>query len=72
MQNWIKCSERKPQTGGRYLVASTYGVVMAYFDDEWSGRFQDAGTNNDEGMEDFEGNVFWVTHWQPLPEPPQE
>lgn len=36
------------------------------------GRFQDAGTNNDEGMEDWDGNVFHVTHWMPLPPPPTE
>lgn len=45
---------------------------MAYFSVSWSGKFQDAGTNNDEGMEDWDGNVFHVTHWMPLPEPPED
>lgn len=72
MMEWIKCSERKPDADGRFLVSSTYGIVMAYFSVSWSGKFQDAGTNNDEGMEDWDGNVFHVTHWMPLPPPPTE
>lgn len=69
---WIKKSDSRPDIKGRYLVASSFGVVTAWYDPEWSNKFQDCDTNCDEGMEDFDDNVFFVTHWQPLPEPPTE
>ncbi|KFC13149.1 hypothetical protein GTGU_00145 [Trabulsiella guamensis ATCC 49490] len=69
---WVKCSERMPEKDGKYLVASSFGIVTAWFDPAWSNKFQDCDTNCDEGMEDFEGKIFIVTHWQPLPAAPQQ
>ena len=70
--SWTKCSERMPEKDGKYLVASSFGIVTAWFDPAWSNKFQDCDTNCDEGMEDFEGKVFRVTHWQSLPAAPKE
>ncbi|WP_414976676.1 DUF551 domain-containing protein [Citrobacter freundii] len=61
-----------PEKYGKYLVASSFGIVTAWFDPAWSNKFQDCDTNCDEGMEDFEGKIFSVTHWQPLPAIPQQ
>ncbi|HAI2874955.1 TPA: DUF551 domain-containing protein [Escherichia coli] len=70
--SWTKCSERMPEKDGKYLVASSFGIVTAWFDPAWSNKFQDCDTNCDEGMEDFEGKVFRVTHWQSLPAAPKQ
>ena len=72
LNGWIKCSERMPEKDGKYLVASSFGIVTAWFDPAWSNKFQDCDTNCDEGMEDFEGKIFRVTHWQSLPAAPQQ
>lgn len=69
---WIKKSDSRPDIKGRYLVASSFGVVTAWYDPDWSNKFQDCDTNCDEGMSDFDDNIFFVTHWMPLPEPPPE
>lgn len=66
---WIKCSDRKPSSDGKYLTHGSYGVGTSWYHNPWGGRwlFQDCDTNNDEGMDDF-----YVTHWMPLPPPPTE
>lgn len=67
---WIEYSDHKPKQDGKYIVASTYGIVIAYFSTSRRGCFQDVGTNNDEGMKDWDGRVFAVTHWMHLPQMP--
>lgn len=67
---WINRLDKMPDIEGKYLAASSYGIVTAWFTPSWSNKFQDCESNNDEGMEDFDGRVFSVTHWMPLPEPP--
>ncbi|HGY5040852.1 MULTISPECIES: DUF551 domain-containing protein [Klebsiella] len=69
---WRKVIDGRPEIKGKYLVYSSYGICTAWFDPEWSNKFQDCDSNNDEGMEDFDGNVFSVSHWRLLPEPPTE
>ena len=73
MSEWISKFDRKPESKGIYLCASTYGVRCAFFDPEWSSKFQDCATNNDEGMGGYSDDEpkYWVTHWMPLPEPPE-
>ncbi|EBX9284913.1 DUF551 domain-containing protein [Salmonella enterica subsp. enterica serovar Brunei] len=72
IMEWIKKEDSRPDIKGRYLVSSSFGVVTAWYDPEWSNKFQDCDTNCDEGMSDFDDNVFFVTHWMPLPAPPEE
>ncbi|EDQ9665940.1 TPA: DUF551 domain-containing protein [Salmonella enterica] len=72
---WISCSERMPDReyvlagdfSGTHYLASTpnvqVGIYADWFDDEkpcW-----DDGDGNDLHLKE-------VTHWMPLPEPPQE
>ena len=67
VQKWIPCSERLPEKAGEYLV--TYHPC--FWDDvEWSKRCV--------GIDTFRGKSTWakkkyqrVTHWMPLPEPPE-
>lgn len=74
MSDWIKKSEELPSKKGAYLVFSTYGVRCAFFDPEWSKKFQDCATNNDEGMSDWEDDspIYRVSHWMHLPKPPAQ
>ncbi|CAM0008488.1 hypothetical protein VPHK359_0012 [Vibrio phage K359] len=69
---WVKKSEILPRSEGVYIVNSTYGVRCAFFQPDISRKFQDCATNNDEGMSDLGGDVYKVTHWMPLPEPPKQ
>lgn len=63
-QRWIPCSERLPETNGKdasYLVyVPSFGAVdIADYHpdvDEWT----------------FMGLPVTVTHWMPMPEPPEE
>ena len=70
MQNWIKCSEQMPDDDKYVLVSNGKHIGLgAYIRDEhleYDERWQD---------EHFEfinlQSKYPVTHWQPLPEPPQ-
>ncbi|MGL4250161.1 MAG: hypothetical protein ACRCR1_05845 [Aeromonas sp.] len=68
---WNKLSEvGYPKKSGRYICLSSYGKRCAYFDKQWSGKFQDSVTHNDEGMVNMDGKEFTVTHWHELPDDP--
>lgn len=73
---WIPCSERLPETDGPYLVA--------YDKNGWIGAYNFAQEQDFPGLTGKK-NVWWrmgdnqrplmccsVTHWMPLPEPPEE
>ncbi|HBL7310914.1 TPA: DUF551 domain-containing protein [Escherichia coli] len=60
---WISCSERMPDDGQEVVVQTHSGWRYIAFYESHSGLFYDSP----------EGDVEYVlvTHWMPLPEPPQ-
>ena len=62
MDKWIKCSERLPEPGRRVLVYSDYWSSEPFIakleDGEWVGW-------------NILSKPASVTHWQPLPAPPE-
>lgn len=66
MQNWIKCSERMPDKFVEVLIFTTYPdeILLAYLNK--SNEF--CYDRDDYGDE----MTCHASHWQPLPEPPQE
>lgn len=75
MNEWISVEVQMPPDGEKYLVASTWGVGMAFHMDHCADSyFQDCLTHLDEGSfhedDDEIQEPFEVSHWMPLPEPP--
>lgn len=63
---WISCSERMPDDGQHVIILCDGAFVLyAQYRD---GEFFDIVRNGDEFFETQSRNV---THWMPLPEPPQ-
>ncbi|HDY6642984.1 TPA: DUF551 domain-containing protein [Escherichia coli] len=63
---WISCSERMPEETGDIIVVSD-GIVMSGISYSHRDGFYIAALEYDDD-EPIDG----VTHWMPLPEPPQE
>ncbi|HCB8130466.1 TPA: DUF551 domain-containing protein [Escherichia coli] len=64
---WISCSERMPEDGQHVIILCDSAFVLyAQYRD---GEFFDVVRNGEEFFETQSRNV---THWMPLPEPPQE
>lgn len=64
---WISCSERMPDDGQHVIIlCDGASVLYAQYRD---GEFFDVVRNGEEFFETQSRNV---THWMPLPEPPQE
>ncbi|EFD0672634.1 DUF551 domain-containing protein [Escherichia coli] len=64
---WIGCSERMPDDGQHVIILCDGAFVLyAQYRD---GEFFDIVRNGEEFFETQSRNV---THWMPLPEPPQE
>ncbi|HCR4030179.1 TPA: DUF551 domain-containing protein [Morganella morganii] len=62
---WIKCSERMPEESGRYLCyveeVNCLGKSHYQWNCSWNGEcFRDDALSGR------------VTHWMPLPQPPEE
>ncbi|MGS8301391.1 DUF551 domain-containing protein [Escherichia coli] len=65
--SWISCSERMPKDGQHVIILCDGAFVLyAQYRD---GEFFDVVRNGEEFFETQSRNV---THWMPLPEPPQE
>lgn len=73
MSKWIKCSEQMPEPDVWVLICNVQlgGVDMGiYRNDEY--LEDDEHWQNEQG-EPIEAYSSWpVTHWIPLPEPPEE
>ncbi|EPD9348337.1 DUF551 domain-containing protein [Escherichia coli] len=64
---WISCNERMPEDGQHVIILCDGAFVLyAQYRD---GEFFDVVRNGEEFFETQSRNV---THWMPLPEPPQE
>ncbi|HCK1575471.1 TPA: DUF550 domain-containing protein [Escherichia coli] len=64
---WISCSERMPDDGQHVIILCDGAFVLyAQYRD---GEFFDVVRNGEEFFETQSRNV---THWMPLPDPPQE
>lgn len=68
MYDWIKCSERMPEVGQEVIIF-IHGAVEsgAYFSGEFIRGKPVFEYKNDEYF-----TLVDVTHWQPLPPPPEE
>ena len=58
--NWISVKDRLPEHTGEYTVYSGDHVTSLFF------------TNETFWSKDLKYPIDHITHWQPLPEPPEE
>ncbi|ELS3807707.1 DUF551 domain-containing protein [Salmonella enterica] len=65
---WISCSERMPEDEQEVIVQNKLGYRYVSYFDEHSGLFFDMPVGNQMNCIEH----ILVTHWMPLPEPPQE
>ena len=66
---WVPVSERLPEEGVRVLVCNIYGGSLPNQGD--TGYVVDNGVMEGEEWCISDDPFFHVTHWMPLPEPPE-
>lgn len=66
MSEWISVKDRLPKTDDYYLI---YGLNDDMRLGYWSTKYNKFIAFDDDGY-DYE--LYHITHWQPLPEPPKE
>ena len=74
---WISVEDRLPIKSGEYFVYTTdENINTAEFDEDcgdngefgfWKEYYQDGGYLDSEWVK-----ADWITHWMPLPEPPED
>ena len=68
MGEWIKCSERMPENTQMLLAFSQGEIVAAY----WNWVVNPIDYKKYRGFTYLSGSILDdVTHWMPLPEPPE-
>lgn len=73
---WIPCSERMPEKDGEYLVFTEYeDVFKCTFDSNYESKWGFEQDYRDPDTLGWAGTTWTavetVTHWMPLPEPPE-
>ncbi|MEF9800117.1 DUF551 domain-containing protein [Escherichia coli] len=69
---WISCSERMPEeTDDHDLLVVSGGLVLVGICYARRGGFYISALEHDDDNP-YGGQIGCVTHWMPLPEPPQE
>lgn len=65
---WISCSERMPEDEQEVIVQNKFGYRYVSYFDEHSGLFFNMPGGNQMNCIEH----ILVTHWMPLPVPPQQ
>ncbi|MBA5836580.1 DUF551 domain-containing protein [Morganella morganii] len=68
---WINRNEKTPSRDGKYLICGSHGITTGFWISE-IGKFQDAESNDNEGMTGWMGVKCTVSHWMELPECPRD
>lgn len=63
-KGWISVKNRLPENDGLYIVCKTINGHQIIFEAHWKGNKWLSVVKNNQ--------LDYVTHWQPLPEPPKE
>lgn len=79
-QRWIPCTERLPEQDGAYLVADTKigWIGVKQFSKRktltagWGQQVDSSDVWWELDEDDYPVWCPFITHWQPLPEPPKE
>lgn len=74
-QRWIPCSERMPETDGPYLVVNKATGWIGVYNFSRVKNFPYFGPQENAWWrldDDWYPQSCNVTHWMPLPEPPEE